>query len=55
MSFNREQYERLVEMARDLVAMDGGEDLDNIAKELFEMAQDVIGQQSPSLFNETTL
>jgi len=54
-SFDRSDYERLVAIARELVAMDVGEGADELAKELFSMAQNVIGQQSPPLFNDNGL
>jgi hypothetical protein len=48
-AFTRDQYKRLVEIARVVYAHDGGYELDVIAKELFDMACEVIGQQSRPL------
>lgn len=49
MSFNRADYERLVEIARALYALDQSEEIDNYARELFQLAGKVIGQISPPL------
>lgn len=52
MSFARRDYERLIKISRILIAMDGGEYLDELAHELFNMTEAVIGQQSPPLQHE---
>jgi hypothetical protein len=48
-SFNRADYEKLVELARWLYAQDLGPRGEQKAKELFELCESVIGQQSPPL------
>jgi hypothetical protein len=52
MSFNRADYEKLIRMARLLASFDAGEDVDEIAQDLFNMASEVIGQQLSPLFME---
>ena len=48
-TFNRTNYEWLVELARWLYAQDLGPYGEQKAKELFELCEGVIGQQSPPL------
>jgi hypothetical protein len=50
MSFNRHDYEKLVAISRSLVRYQARPVIvRRLAKELFDMVEDVIGQQSPPL------
>lgn len=48
-SFNRADYEFCVKVARFIYAADMGNKADEMAKDLFQRCENVIGQQSPPL------
>ena len=52
MSLKREQYTRIVEIARAIYKLDAGLTVDNMAQELFDMSECIIGQQSPPLMEQ---
>lgn len=52
MTFNRADYERIVQIAREIVAQTDKEGVIICAWELFQMAEKVIGQQSPTLIKD---